>query len=114
VRSQVEKKSIEIPRPFRNLEEVAKRNYIKMKKEGKNPTKKPPEIRATQCQTTKKGKSDDRKSLNDYNYYIGSATQASDYETTTEYVINYIKKTFDYGNDIGTELKELTPIDKET
>jgi hypothetical protein len=84
-----------------------------MKKEGKNPTKKPPEIRATQRQTTKKGKSDVRKSLNDYNHYIGSATQASDYETTTEYVINYIKKTFDYGNDIGTELKELTPIDKE-
>jgi hypothetical protein len=56
---------------------------------------------------------DVRKSLNDYNYYIGSATLASDYETTTECVINYIKKTFDYGNDIGIELKELTPNDKD-
>ena len=38
-----------------------------------------------------------------YNYYLGSAKQASDYETTTEFLINYIKKLYDYGkNDIGT------------
>jgi hypothetical protein len=42
-----------------------------------------------------------KKSVNDYNYYLGSAKQASDYETTTEFLINYIKKTFDYGSDIG-------------
>ena len=43
-----------------------------------------------------------KKSVNDYNYYLGSSKQASDYETTTEYLINHIKKVFDYGNDIGT------------
>jgi hypothetical protein len=42
-----------------------------------------------------------KKSVNDYNYYLGSAKQASDYEMTTDFLINYIKKTFDYGSDIG-------------
>ena len=51
-----------------------------------------------------------KKSVNDYNYYLGSSKQASDYETTTEYLINHIKKVFDYGNDIGTSLKLLEPI----
>ena len=51
-----------------------------------------------------------KKSVNDYNYYLGSSKQASDYETTTEYLINHIKKVFDYGNDIGTALKLLEPI----
>jgi hypothetical protein len=41
------------------------------------------------------------KSVDDYYYYLGSAKQASDYEMTTEFLINYIKKTFDYGSDIG-------------
>ena len=51
-----------------------------------------------------------KKSVNDYNYYLGSSKQASDYETTTEYLINYIKKVFDYGSDIGIALKSLEPI----
>jgi hypothetical protein len=53
-----------------------------------------------------------KKSVNDYNYYLGSAKQASDYETTTKFLINYIKKTFDYGSDsIGQALKELKEVD---
>ena len=48
-----------------------------------------------------------KKSVNDYNYYLGSAKQASDYEITTECLINYIKKVFDYGNSIGTALEFL-------
>ena len=52
-------------------------------------------------------KKDTKKSLNDYNYYLGSAKQASNYETTTEYLINYIIKTFEYGNDIGQALREF-------
>jgi hypothetical protein len=52
-----------------------------------------------------------KKYVNDYNYYLGSAKQASDYETTTEFLINYIKKTFDYGSDIGQALKELKEVD---
>ena len=51
-----------------------------------------------------------KKSINDYSYYLGSAKQASDYENTTEYLINYIKKVFDYGSDIGIALKSLEPI----
>ena len=51
-----------------------------------------------------------KKSVNDYNYYLGSSKQASDYETTTEYLINHIKKVFDYGNDIGTALELLEPM----
>jgi hypothetical protein len=51
-----------------------------------------------------------KKSVNDYNYYLGSAKQASGYETTTDYLINHIKKVFDYGNGIGTALKLLEPI----
>ena len=51
-----------------------------------------------------------KKSVNDYNYYLRSSKQASDYETTTEYLINHIKKVFDYGNDIGTALELLEPM----
>jgi hypothetical protein len=29
-----------------------------------------------------------KKSVNDYNYYLGSAKQASDYEMTTNFLIN--------------------------
>ena len=50
-------------------------------------------------------------SVNDYNYYLGSAQQASDYETTTEFLINHIKKLYEFGNDIGTALEELTELD---
>lgn len=49
--------------------------------------------------------------ITDFNYYLGSAKQASDYETTTEFVINHIKKIYDYGNDIGTALEKLEAID---
>jgi hypothetical protein len=48
-----------------------------------------------------------KKSLSDYTYYLGSAKQAADYETTTEFIINHIKKTFNFGNDIGTSLENL-------
>jgi hypothetical protein len=59
----------------------------------------------------KSGNVETKKSIVDYNYYLGSAKQASDYETTTEYLINYIKKTYDYGNDIGTALKNFEAVD---
>jgi len=56
-------------------------------------------------------KQDVKKTINDYNYYIGSAKQASDYGTTTEFLINHIKKTFSYGTDIGQALETLQEID---
>jgi hypothetical protein len=52
-----------------------------------------------------------KKTLNDYTFYVGSVKQASDYETTAEFIINHIRKTFDYGNDIGAALEELVPQD---
>jgi hypothetical protein len=54
------------------------------------------------------------KSVNDYNYYLGSAKQASDYETTTIFLINYIIKTFEYVNDIGQALRELEYPDPDS
>jgi hypothetical protein len=46
-----------------------------------------------------------KKSLQDYVYYIGSAKQVSDFLTTTEYIINYIRRTFTQGNDIANALE---------
>ena len=48
-----------------------------------------------------------KKGLTDYNYYLGSSRQASDYENTTEFIINHIKKTFTRGNDIAESLRML-------
>jgi hypothetical protein len=53
-----------------------------------------------------------KKMIADYNYYIGSSKQASNFEITIEFVINHIKKTFEYGHDIGTALKLLELMDK--
>jgi hypothetical protein len=52
-----------------------------------------------------------KKTLADNIYYLGSAKQVADYETTTDYLINHIKKTFNFGNDIGTALEELEEYD---
>jgi hypothetical protein len=54
-----------------------------------------------------------KKGLTDYNYYLGSARQVSDYETTTEFLIKYIKKTFNYRSNIGQALKELKEVDTD-
>ena len=52
-------------------------------------------------------KDKNKKTLEDNYFYVGSSTQASDYEVTANFVINHIKKTYDYGKDIGDVLKEL-------
>jgi hypothetical protein len=54
-----------------------------------------------------------KKTLSDYIYYVGSAKQAVDYEKTTEFLINYIKKTFNFGSDIGTALESLEAYDMD-
>jgi hypothetical protein len=61
--------------------------------------------------SSRKSRTFPKKTLSDYQYYLGSAKQASDYEKTTEFLINYIRKTFTFGNDIGTALEELQPYD---
>eukprot|EP00957_Ditylum_brightwellii_P075679 5751252-Ditylum_brightwellii.AAC.1 len=37
-----------------------------------------------------------KKSIDDYYFYIGSAKQAADYDITSKLCINYIKKTYAY------------------
>ena len=49
-----------------------------------------------------------KKGINDYQFYIGTNKQASEYETASEFVINYIKRTFDRGNDIAETLRTLS------
>jgi hypothetical protein len=55
-----------------------------------------------------------KKSVNDYNYYLGSAKQASNYEMTTEFLINLIVKTFKCRNNIGQALRELEYPDPDS
>ena len=52
-----------------------------------------------------------RKSLADHVFYIGSAKQASDYIVVSQFVINHIKKTFEYGEDIGKALEDREDVD---
>eukprot|EP00957_Ditylum_brightwellii_P190664 14514491-Ditylum_brightwellii.AAC.1 len=49
--------------------------------------------------------------IEEYVFYVSSSTQASDYEITAECIINYIKKTFDRGNNIAESLRNLVKID---
>ena len=48
-----------------------------------------------------------KKSIIDYQFYIGRNKQASEYENASEFMINYIKRTFDRRNDIAETLRTL-------
>lgn len=50
-----------------------------------------------------------KKSIEDYFFYVGSTKQ--NYETTAQYVVNHIKKTFTEGNDISEALRLLEEPD---
>jgi uncharacterized protein with GYD domain len=54
-----------------------------------------------------------KKSIEDYFFYVGSSKQVSDFETTSEFLVNYIKKTFDRGNDVAEALRILEPTDTD-
>jgi hypothetical protein len=54
-----------------------------------------------------------KKTIEDYYFYVGSSKQASDFETTSEFLINHVKKTFDRGNDIAEALRMLVAQDTE-
>ena len=54
-----------------------------------------------------------KKSIEDYSFYIGTSKQASDYEITSEFIINYIKRTFQHGNDIAESLRTLSLHDTQ-
>ena len=52
-----------------------------------------------------------QKGINDFQFYIGTNQQASEYETAAEFIINYIQRTFDRGNNIPKTLQTLTVQD---
>jgi hypothetical protein len=54
-----------------------------------------------------------KKTIEDYFFYVGSSKQASDFETTSEYLINHVKMTFDRGNDVAEALRTLTTGDTD-
>ena len=49
-----------------------------------------------------------QKGINDFQFYIGTNKQASEYKIAAEFIINYIKQTFDRDNDIAETLWTLT------
>ena len=51
------------------------------------------------------------KTLADHQYYVGSAKQATDYVTVTNFIINYIKKNYNRGEDIAKALEDLQEVD---
>ena len=62
----------------------------------------------------KKPKDETKKGLKDYTYYVGNNRQATNFETTTEFIINHIKKTYSHGIDIAAALSSMTPVDTST
>jgi hypothetical protein len=48
-----------------------------------------------------------KKELNDYKYFLATAKQSSEYEATMLFIINHIKKEFEYGSDTIKALDEL-------
>ena len=62
----------------------------------------------------KENKEKKKKSLEDYEHYIGSSKQACDFEVTTNYIMNHIQKNFDSGRDIAETLRTLSPLHTDT
>ena len=48
-----------------------------------------------------------KKAIEDYYFYVGSSKQVLDFETTYEFLLNHIEKTYTYGNDISEALRTL-------
>ena len=54
------------------------------------------------------------RSIEDYIFYLGTNKQASDYEVSSEFILNYIKRTFERGNNIAESLRTLTKLDTKS
>ena len=54
-----------------------------------------------------------KKSIEEYYLYVGSSKQASDYETTAEFIMNHIKKTFDRGKYVAEAIQKLTKTETD-
>ena len=48
-----------------------------------------------------------KKTLEDHYFYVGSSKQASDFETTNNFLVNYVKRTYVRGNDIAEALRNM-------
>ena len=46
-----------------------------------------------------------KKTLQEHIYHLGTASQASDYVTITDFILNHIKKTYVNGDDIADASK---------
>jgi hypothetical protein len=53
-----------------------------------------------------------KKTLTDHVYFNRTAKQAADYQTTTDYIINHITKTVEFGSDIAFALKHHKSYDR--
>ena len=51
-----------------------------------------------------------KKTIENYQFYVGTSRQAADYESTAEFLINHIKMSFDQGNDIAENLTTMVEI----
>ena len=64
--------------------------------------------------TSKKENVKKKNKLEDHYFYVGSNKQASDFETTYEFLVNYIKRTYTRGNDIAEALRRMENPDTDT
>ena len=55
-----------------------------------------------------------KKTLEDYYFYVGSDKQASNFESTYKFMVNYIKRTYTRGNDVAESLRKLEAPDINT
>ena len=60
-----------------------------------------------------KPKSNTKKTLQDYSYYLGSIKQAADFDHTTKFIINYIRSTYEFGDDVPLSLENYQLKDFE-
>jgi hypothetical protein len=58
-----------------------------------------------------KGSAKIRMTLADYIYYVGASRQAREFLVFTEFIINHIRKTFEFGNNIANALDARFHVD---
>ena len=54
-----------------------------------------------------------KKTIENYQFYVGTSRQAADYESTAEFLINHIKMSFDQGNDIAETLTTMVKMETD-
>ena len=60
------------------------------------------------------GQNHRKRIIEDYIFYLGTSKQASDYEVSSEFILNYIKCTFKRGNDVAESVRMLTKLDTKS